>query len=460
MEATAYYSSTSGTYFPDEASLKEHYQSDLHRYNLKRKVAGLPPVTKDWFDARKAQLTLSGGVAEVQKAYYDPLTRKTFRSKNTYLAAINSKRYKDALRKSGQPAPEPVVSLGNQPPPPVTGKENQRKTPQSMEAGSVQARPSPLSLANSGRPSQSNRDHRQGGASSESDAEGSEASCWESASEDDITDMTDIPDTNVTSDDRRTATDDAVRDERGDSSTWEEWDVRRSLFDNRSSSSMEENLDYMFKNFGFYLPDAEYLSDPEGLLKYLGAKLQYGHTPIGTRGDDTTSRQFRSLEAVQRHMIDRNVCRLAYEDNEDEYADYYDYAALDAKLAEEDRQLALQDGSGAGGGARLQSQGMELSLPSSNGGSGPRRLLGNRSFAVYYRQRHPVAETRQSIAVNAVLARYRALNIALQTPTVAAPVKHAQRARRRYDNAEQAAVIKDTLNATRRQVQGPAAKQR
>jgi hypothetical protein len=64
-----------------------------------------------------------------------------------------------------------------------------------------------------------------------------------------------------------------------------------------------------------------------------------------------------------------------------------------------DRQLALQDGSGAGGGARLQSQGMELSLPSSNGGSGPRRLLGNRSFAVYYRQRHPVAETRQSIVV-------------------------------------------------------------
>jgi hypothetical protein len=56
------------------------------------------------------------------QAYYDPLTRKTFRSKNTYLAAINSKRYKDALRKSGQPAPEPVVSLGNQPPPPVTGK--------------------------------------------------------------------------------------------------------------------------------------------------------------------------------------------------------------------------------------------------------------------------------------------------------------------------------------------------
>ena len=62
-----FYSSTSGTYFADEAALKEHYQSDLHRYNLKRKVAGLPPVTKEWFDARKEQLTLTGGASEVHK---------------------------------------------------------------------------------------------------------------------------------------------------------------------------------------------------------------------------------------------------------------------------------------------------------------------------------------------------------------------------------------------------------
>ncbi len=62
-----FYSSTSGTYFTNEAALKEHYQSDLHRYNLKRKVAGLPPVTKEWFDARKEQLTLTGGAGEVHK---------------------------------------------------------------------------------------------------------------------------------------------------------------------------------------------------------------------------------------------------------------------------------------------------------------------------------------------------------------------------------------------------------
>ena len=50
---------------------------------------------------------------------------------------------------------------------------------------------------------------------------------------------------------------------------WEEWDVRRSLFDNHVAESMEANLAYMWMNFGFYFPEAELLADPEGLLKYL-----------------------------------------------------------------------------------------------------------------------------------------------------------------------------------------------
>lgn len=72
-----------------------------------------------------------------------------------------------------------------------------------------------------------------------------------------------------------------------------------------------------------------------------GAKLEYGHVPVGTRGDDATSRQFASLHAVQRHMVDRNACKLAWEDNEEEYDDFYDYSALDAQLAESDEGALL-----------------------------------------------------------------------------------------------------------------------
>lgn len=50
---------------------------------------------------------------------------------------------------------------------------------------------------------------------------------------------------------------------------WEEWDVCQSLFDGHVAASLEENLKYMYLNFGFYFPDTEFLVDPEGLMKYL-----------------------------------------------------------------------------------------------------------------------------------------------------------------------------------------------
>ena len=45
--------------------------------------------------------------------------------------------------------------------------------------------------------------------------------------------------------------------------------MRRSLFDSHMSGSMEANLEYMWKRFGFYFPEADLLSDPDGLLMYL-----------------------------------------------------------------------------------------------------------------------------------------------------------------------------------------------
>ena len=35
--------------------LKAHYRTDWHRYNLKRKIAGLKPVTKLNFEQRKGE---------------------------------------------------------------------------------------------------------------------------------------------------------------------------------------------------------------------------------------------------------------------------------------------------------------------------------------------------------------------------------------------------------------------
>ena len=81
------------------------------RYNLKRKIAGLPPVTREWYESRKSQLLAASSAAAVQRVWFDPLTRKKFYSENTYLAYTRSKKYADLVRKTGAPAPTAVVTL-------------------------------------------------------------------------------------------------------------------------------------------------------------------------------------------------------------------------------------------------------------------------------------------------------------------------------------------------------------
>ena len=48
--------------FSTPAEQKEHYRSDWHRYNLKRKLAELPPISADGF-ARRLQCALCGAAA-------------------------------------------------------------------------------------------------------------------------------------------------------------------------------------------------------------------------------------------------------------------------------------------------------------------------------------------------------------------------------------------------------------
>jgi pre-60S factor REI1 len=57
-----------GTIFEDRESLQEHYKSEWHRYNLKRKVAGLPPLPRDQFEARKNAALAAKGEQDAKAA--------------------------------------------------------------------------------------------------------------------------------------------------------------------------------------------------------------------------------------------------------------------------------------------------------------------------------------------------------------------------------------------------------
>lgn len=372
---TGFYCSTSGTYFTDKESLSAHYKSDFHRYNLKRKVAGLPPVTKEWFEARKEQLIESPTTGTPGSVLWvDPLTKKKFSSENTYQAYVRSKKYLDLVKKSGQPAPAPLM---------ITKRNNDEEREEVGVNSTKSAKAGYTIKAPGGVENHQQRDIMAMESAGQRDGAEDGESDWETASN--VSDM-----------------DEEV--EEGAAAEWKEWDVTRSLFDNHVSDTFESNLEYMFKKFGFYLPEAEALRDPEGLLQYLGAKLQYGHVPLYVTGDDPNPKQFKSLPAVQQHMVDTNQCKMVYEGNEEEYEEYYDYA-----MGMEDGQggpLALVNGSDM---SSSNSRGFELVLGGEQGAA--QKVLGSREFSRYYRQHHRPQDTRQSVLVNTVLAKYRSMGI-------------------------------------------------
>eukprot|EP00887_Chlorella_sp_A99_P007547 scaffold28.g7547.t1 len=412
--------STAGTYMSSKEELDDHYRSDFHRraYNLKRKIAGLPPVTREWYEARKAQL-LASAAAPVQRIWFDPLTKKKFGSENTYLAYTRSKKYAELVKKSGQLAPAAVVTLRRVESggaaadgPSTSGRGGGGATPSAAPA----ARERPAGYvakpaAWGGAASVEAEGGGGGGGGREEEAEAEEVdegSEWETASEEEMGEA---------------------------DQAWEEWDLRRSLFDNHVSGSFEANLEYIF---GFYFPDADCLSDPEGLLRYLGAKLQYGHVPLYAAGDDARARAFSSLHGVQRHMVDTGRCKMLYDGNEEEYEDFYDYSAMEEDGGEAGTAgaLVVADALAGGGGAAA---GYELVLPSPSGAPGGGKILGAREFARYYRQRHRGGGEPAGGAAARVLAQYRRLAVPLLgngSAEEAVEKRQARRARARWQKEQ------------------------
>ncbi|XP_035223966.1 zinc finger protein 622-like [Stegodyphus dumicola] len=71
----------------------EHYKTDWHRYNLKRRVAELPPLTKEEFDKRAAVFQLNAETREKKEFLRCELCNKVFSSKNTFVNHLKSKKH-------------------------------------------------------------------------------------------------------------------------------------------------------------------------------------------------------------------------------------------------------------------------------------------------------------------------------------------------------------------------------
>lgn len=90
-----------------------------------------------------------------------------------------------------------------------------------------------------------------------------------------------------------------------------------------ASESLEENLTHMSSAHSFFVPDADFLVDLVGLVTYLGEKVAVGNTCV------YCNNEFRTLDAVRKHMRDKGHCKIAYDTDVErlEISDYYDFSA-------------------------------------------------------------------------------------------------------------------------------------
>jgi len=194
--------------------------------------------------------------------------------------------------------------------------------------------------------------------------------------------------------------DDGMEVEEVDSDEWEDDPILNTdcLFCSHHSASLEKNLVHMTAAHSFFLPDPEFITNLEGFIDYLGAKVGQGKMCLWC---NDSGKSFSAAADVQRHMVDKGHCKLLHTgESLVEYDQWYDYSTSYPGEMQQDPESEpdLQV---------LDDTGFQLVLPSGT-------KIGHRSLLRYYRQslnpeRALVVTERNSRVRHHLLSTYRAL---------------------------------------------------
>ncbi|KAF8972971.1 hypothetical protein BDZ97DRAFT_1778563 [Flammula alnicola] len=88
-----------------------HYRSDHHRYNMKRRVASLPPISVAVFNQKVLERRTETAVMSSVKGSSCEVCNKTYTTENAYRSHIQSKKHKEnELKAASRPAPQAAIS--------------------------------------------------------------------------------------------------------------------------------------------------------------------------------------------------------------------------------------------------------------------------------------------------------------------------------------------------------------
>ena len=97
--------------------------------------------------------------------------------------------------------------------------------------------------------------------------------------------------------------------------------IHRCLFCNYDSPNLKLSILHMTKFHGLFIPEQPYLTDLEGLIKYLQEKIRINHECL------LCHKLKGSMIGVQTHMRDKGHCMIAFDTEEEmlEIGQFYDF---------------------------------------------------------------------------------------------------------------------------------------
>lgn len=301
---------------------KTHMKSDWHRYNLKRRVATLPPISADVFNEKVLQARVAS-TAEADKAYFERVCeacQKTYYSENAFQNHLSSQKHKQK------------------------GAANGQQTPAKADEEAKSVISSTFSL---GEPVGDTREEV------DSDAEEEFNQVVEGLQKARIADQrpspvkrpsNPLPTAAPSSDDKDSAATSTTPTPSGQDPAWT---LMSCIFCNYASPTVALNAHHMERFHGMFIPESNYLVNLDGLIQQLQEKVRDARQCLYC--DKTKSTVF----GVQTHMRDKGHCKIPYSTEEEqlEIGDHYDFRSTysDGDQTPEDES----DVDEAAGGAKL-----------------------------------------------------------------------------------------------------------
>ena len=289
------------------------------RYNLKRRVASLPPLSSEVFTEKVLEAQASSTAAATKAAYEKTCTacQRTYFSENAYQNHVGSQKHKAKLAeiKDKQVEDETssvmssTFSLGE----PVATKEEIdseaeqefHEVVEGIKKTNLEAIPPPARLAG---PHHST-----------------------------------APDNDAQS----TATASSVT--AADDETPMETSLKRCLFCNYDSPSIPLNASHMEKIHGMFIPEKPYLVDLDGLIGSLHERIYEYHECL------YCGKLKPTVFGLQTHMRDKGHCKIPFhtEDEQLEIGEFYDFTSTYSDVEDESDSEDAVPGKTQGGGVKL-----------------------------------------------------------------------------------------------------------